>query len=137
MATPVVMAVGGRSGWQGGAEGRQRESSSPSPPTPRPRILVVGVKGGEGLQGEAGRRGRQGDGWCLLTSPPPLHAWLQQAAPATQARGEEVEDDDNNADDAKSGFVDPRASLTGVLASSCPAHWPPHRLQVIGGVADR
>lgn len=78
--------------------------------------------------------------WVVLTdqsTSSALNAWLQQAAPATQARGEEVEDDDNNADDAKSGFVDPRASLTGVLASSCPAHWPPHRLQVIGGVADR
>lgn len=42
-------------------------SSSYSTPThPRRRSQ----KGGEGLQGEAGRRGRQGDGWCLLTSPP-------------------------------------------------------------------
>lgn len=87
-----------------------------------------------------GRAERPAGRWVVLTdqsTSSALNAWLQQAAPATQARGEEVEDDDNNADDAKSGFVDPRASLTGVLASSCPAHWPPHRLQVIGGVADR
>lgn len=104
---------GGRSGRQGRTEGQRRASLSPSPPpTPCPCILVVGVEGGGGLQGEAARRGLQGDGWCLLTSPPRQRSTRgsNRRRPRHRRRGEAVEDDDNNADNTKSGFVDLHAA---------------------------
>lgn len=129
MATPVVMAVGGRAG------GKRSEGAEAH----HPLLLLLHAHASSSSESKEGKGSGERRRRREMGGARPIHLVGAQRGSneRTATRAARVEDDDNNADDTKSGFVDPRASLTGVLAYSCPTHWPPHRLQVIGGVADR